>query len=75
MAGAAAADDPPLRVGRLLTFLVDLRSAPATKQTQDTGRGALLTHSTTSLCRTRTSATARCDSAASLSTRGTRTHK
>ena len=36
----AAADVPPLRVGRLLTFLVDLRSAPATKQPQDTGRGA-----------------------------------
>ena len=31
---------PPFRVGRLLTFLVDLRSAPATKQAQDTRRGA-----------------------------------
>ena len=41
MAGAATAEDPPLTVGRLLTFRVDLRSAPATKQPpQDTGRGA-----------------------------------
>ena len=39
MASAAAADGPPLRVGRLLTFLVDLRSAPATKQTQDLEEG------------------------------------
>ena len=53
VAGAAAADDPLLGVGRPLTFLVDLRSAPATKQTQDTGRGACLTHSTTPMCSTR----------------------
>ena len=39
MAGEAAADYSTLRVGRLLTFLEDLRSAPATKQAQDTRRG------------------------------------
>ena len=72
MDGAATAEGPPLRVGRLLTIRVRPSAAPQPQNMRNrTHEETLaLTHSTTSLCSTHVHLAhvqpPRCDSAASL---------